>query len=480
MFEKNRIKQEISICEKRQQIIDSSKTKLDTTTKKIIVVFFFVLGVLILVTQILCVYFNLEIEERLLILFIVVCFWIVLWSIYFTTRSQFTKNKIKRLKEALSNVFDSESSIDVYAVKFYSECKNVLKTRTNISIDDIIRLKGRSYGKNDLSSAKEYYYKGESDDFIRVQIIKEKQKEEKRENLINKYNEKIKQQEIIRTFKGKNKYIARLIEVSKKAVNVIEAAKNLSKIAFNNALYTPQKKDWAIAGGIGSALGGTALGLASAANTQIENQKQQVIAEKKHETSKQQRELAYKSEGAGSEIKDCMSFLISDYKNVLVDEGNQIEKFNMFKFDEISITQVESEDENIIRISVNYSLPETITLLSQKAILDGSLKLSVYNKLSDELVLSAFYIAPGYGQYNYKNAGFRNSSTISVDIPIFDNKVPDCNNLRCEITPDILWTIEENKEIFRKSNSDIDSKVKEYDKKLDDILRELCVSAYTG
>lgn len=479
-LKKNRIKQEISICEKKKQEIDNSKTKLGSTTKITLIVFFCVICVLIPMVQIIRSYFKWEIDVQLYIVNTVVCVCLILWCIYLITRAQFVKIKIKRLKKALSNTFDLKNLIDVYAVNFYNECKYVLKTRTNISIDDIIRLKGRSYGKNDLSSAKEYYYKGESDAFIRVQIIKEKQKEEKRENLINKYNEEIKQQKIIRIFKGKNKYIARLIEVSKKAVNVIEAAKNLSKIAFNNALYTPQKKDWAIAGGIGSALGGAALGLASAANTQIENQKQQVIAEKKHETSKQQRELAYKSEGAGSEIKDCMSFLISDYKNVLVDEGNQIEKFNMFKFDEISITQVESENENIIRISVNYSLPETITLLSQKAILDGSLKLSVYNKLSDELVLSAFYIAPGYGQYNYKNAGFRNGSTISVDIPIFDNKVPDCNNLRCEITPDILWIIEENKEIFRKSNSDIDSKVKEYDKKLDDILRELCVSAYTG
>lgn len=475
--DKSKIKKKIDFYEKKAQKNNETVLTLHSVDLKKLCIF---ISVIIFAVGVFCVLGAIVSHIIGLIFYILIMIILMLVIIRQNYRRIINRTIVKRLKKELQNYFELHNKVDINAVNFYKECNDVVNTHSTVNLEDIIKLKGRNYGKNDLSSAKEYYYKGESDDFIRAQIIKEKQKEEKRENLINKHSEKIKQQEIIRSFKGKNKYIAPLIELSKKANNVIEAASNLSKIAFNNAIYTPKKKDWAVTGGIGSALGGTALGLASAANAQLENQKQEAIAEKKHEASKLQRELAYKSKGAGSEIKDYASFLISDYKDVLVDLGNQIEKFNMFKFDEVSITQVESEDESIIRLSVNYNLPETITLLSQKAILDGSLKLSVYNKLSGELVLSAFYIAPGYGQYNYKNAGFKNGSTISVDIPIFDNKVPDCNNLRCEITPDILWTIEENKGIFKKSNSDIDSMLEEYNKKMDDVLRELCVTTYTS
>lgn len=330
--------------------------------------------------------------------------------------------------------------------------------------------------KNDLSSAKEYYYKGESDDYIKRAYIKKQKEEENTKNRIKEFNEEVKQQETIRSYKGINKYLAALLELSKQAESLTSAANSLKDISYYNARYTPKQTDWAVAGGIGSALGGTALGLASAANAQLENQKQQVIAEQKHEISKNQSDIAYKARHLAYAIQRYVDDLVYDSREILEDTENINDKFNMFKFGEVNMSQVKSDNGNVLRITAKYNLPETITLLSQKAILDGSLKLSVYNKISGELVLSAFYIAPGYGQYNYKNAGFRNGSTISVDIPIFDNKVPDCNNLRCEITPDILWTIEENKEIFKKSNSDIDSHIEKYNNELSKISREMFVS----
>lgn len=384
--------------------------------------------------------------------------------------------KKRKQEKELSKLNSIESLVDEDAINFYFDCKRTIESHHGAKFDDIVVLVGAKYGKKDLSSAKEYYYKGESDDFIKEMIVKEQKNEQNRENRIKKYNDELNKINSIRQFKGSNKYLASLILLRENVNKLKGASESLNKISCNNAVYTPKKKDWAIAGGIGSALGGGALGLASAANAQIENQKQEVIASQKREASKDQYKTAIRGLGLAEEIRIFVDSRMSLYKDVLVDSENINDKFNMFRFDEIGITQADNEDGNVIRITVNYSLPETITLLSRKAILDGSLKFSVYNKISGELVFSTYYIAPGYGQYNYKNAGFRSASTISVDIPIFDNKTLNCNSLRCEITPDILWIIEENKEIFKKSNDDIHSIINKYNDEFNKFSREILVS----
>lgn len=472
--DKSKIKKKIDFYEKKERKNNKTVPAIQSADLKKLCILLCVIIIPVVVV--------LVILSTIISPFIYLIFYIFLLIILvpIIIRQNYNRTVVKRLKKELQNYFELHDKVDINAVNFYKKCNDVVNTHSTVNLEDVIKLNGRNYGKNDLSSAKEYYYKGESDDFINRMIAEEQKKEQNRENRVKKYNDKLNKINSIRQFKGKDKYLASLIKLRKDADNLKGASENLSKISFNNAIYTPKKKDWAIAGGIGSALGGAALGLASAANTQIENQKQEVIAAQKREASKDQRATAIKGLSLAEEIRIFTDSRTSYFKDVLVDVENINDKFNMFKFGEIGITQEEVEDGNVIRVTVQYSLSDTIMLLSQKAILDGSLKISVYDKTSGEAVSSVFYIAPGYDQYNYKNAGFRNGSTISVDIPIFDNKVPDCNNLRCEITPDILWIIEENKEIFRKSNSDIDSKVKEYDKKLDDILRELCVSAYTG
>lgn len=381
-------------------------------------------------------------------------------------------SETKKAEKELLKIEDIEDLLDHEAIDFYNDCKSILKSHPGTSLEDIVALVGVKYEKNDMSSAKEYYYKGESDDYIERVYIEE----ENTKNKIKEFNEEVQKQETIRSYKGINKYLAALMELNKQAESLTSAANSLKDISYYNARYTPKQTDWAVAGGIGSALGGTALGLASAVNAQAENEKQQVIAEQKREISGIQSDIAYKARHLAYDIQRYVNDLVYDSREILEDTENINDKFNMFKFGKVNMSQVKSDNGNFIRITANYNIPETITLLSQKAILDGSLKLSVYSKLSGELVLSTYYIAPGYGQYNYKNAGFRNGSTISVDIPIFDNKVPDCNNLRCEITPDILWTIEENKEIFKKSNSDIDSHIEKYNNELSKISREMFVS----
>ena len=427
--------------------------------------------VVVLCFSILLLVVKINYSELYIELLISILFCIIL-LLY--VKSKITKKR--KQKKELSKLNNIESLVDEAAINFYFDCKRTIESHHGAKFDDIVVLVGAKYGKKDLSSAKEYYYKGESDDYIRRMIDKEHKNEQNRENRIKKYNDELSKINSIRQFKGSNKYLTSLISLRENVNKLKGASESLNKISCNNAVYTPKKKDWAIAGGIGSALGGGALGLASAANAQIENQKQETIASQKREASKDQYKTAIRGLGLAEEIRIFVDSRMSLYKDVLVDTENINDKFNMFKFDEIGITQVDNEDGNVIRITVNYSLPETITLLSRKAILDGSLKFSVYNKISGELLFSTYYIAPGYDQYNYKNAGFRNGSTISVDIPLFDDKIQNCNNLRCEITPDILWIIEENKEIFKKSNDDIHSTIDKYNDALNKISREIFVS----
>lgn len=151
-LERNKIKEEISICEKMQQKVDNSKEpKSDKKPdKKSITLFLVLFCVLFLAVQILSRFLNLKIkgiENLVAPAYIIVVICLFLLVIYFLIRRQFNKIKIKKLKKELSKLNDVKSMLDQEAICFYFDCQGTSESHPGTNLDDIIALVGVKYEK---------------------------------------------------------------------------------------------------------------------------------------------------------------------------------------------------------------------------------------------------------------------------------------------------------------------------------------------
>lgn len=357
-----------------------------------------------------------------------------------------TEKKIANLQKQLDGLL----FVDMQSIKFYRECSKMVTEGNKIT--DVLPIIGQKYGYSSLSSAQTFYKKGEQE-IEKQKIIKayknEKANKDKQSELHIKEQTKAREESDKKNKVGKEKYLVEL----RKWIDLIESqkqvAKNMHTLSSCNAQYKAKTKNWGIAGGVGSALGGVGVGMAAAMNTQVKNEQEKIIEKEKHELARTQSNIAYDLEyGATTEENKAFKYLQA-MEETLIDEQNINVKFKLLEFSNISISL--SKGNNLL-VKFKLKCLAQPTILSKPAIFDGTLKLSIYNK-ENEIVSTGYYVANGYGKYNYRSAGFKMEDEIAIICPINSKVV--INELRCEITPESLWFIEKNKRIFNVNNTTI-------------------------
>lgn len=370
---------------------------------------------------------------------------VIIYLLKTTRQSKANKKKMQTLENSLSQLL----TIDEQAVKFYNECTKIISEGEKET--ETISIVGQKYGFYDINQAHSYYKKGESERkrqmLIEAYESRKAAREEEQKSIAEMCEKKTKT--------GKEKYLVILRKWLKLILSQKKVAQGMKELSKCNANY--RERDWAITGGIASALGGTGLGVASAIDTQLKNEKEKEIA---HALSRKQSSIAFDIEcSATSEEKGALKYL-QLMEEVLIDEQNIDAKFKLLKYTDIRIGLTRGQN-LFVSMTLKCSFKPKPKILSKPAIFDGVLKISVFDK-ENNVVSTGYYIADGFEDYNYQYAGFKAEEKVKVICPL-DSPV-NIEELRCEITPEALWFIESNQQIFKVPNSEIINEYNAYKK----------------
>lgn len=379
-------------------------------------------------------------------------------SVWCMTREHFGPQLREQNITALQKKLDSLYHIDDESIRFYHECTT--EALFDQDMTEVLSIIGQKYGYNDLNSAQAHYQKGEREIQKKKLIDAYKQNktwQDQAAELHAKEQTKAREESSKKDLVGKNKYMVELkkwVDAIEKQLNNAEA---MRKYSAASADYRPITRDWAVAGGIGSALGGAGLGVMTALNVQQENEKERERAAKKHASAITQAQVANDIECQAKAEQAKASKYLSAMEKVLIDAQYVNAKFQLLDISRPRISLTPGKN-----LSVQFTVKRLRkpTILSKPAVFDGVLKLSVYDK-ANKVVSTGYYIANGYGEYNYQNAGFHaQEERVTVTCPI-DSDV-DVSQLRCEVTPEALWFIEASDEIFRVDSKTITKACESY------------------
>lgn len=148
--------------------------------------------------------------------------------------------------------------------------------------------------------------------------------------------------------------------------------------------------------------------------------------------------LKNNKESDSQEIADKKK-IIDSIDEKLFDKDNQDKKFRLLKFSDVKCTVLESGN---IEVSGNVTLNKELKILEAEAILDGSLKVIVYDQ-DDKEVAHGYYSAPGFDETDLAKIGFDKVEYFNVLC-----KANNCDEISsdkgyyCEIQANKLWIIE--------------------------------------
>lgn len=131
--------------------------------------------------------------------------------------------------------------------------------------------------------------------------------------------------------------------------------------------------------------------------------------------------------------------LIESIDEKLFDKDNQDKKFRLLKFANVECTVLESGN---IEVSGNIKVNKELKILDADAILDGSLKVIVYDSEDNE-VAHGYYSAPGFDETDLAKIGFDKVDSFNVLCKADDyDKIDLDGEYYCEIQANRLWIIE--------------------------------------
>lgn len=375
---------------------------------------------------------------------------LTLLAIFSLSDEALEKQENKKSLARLQSKLDGILTFDIKAVSFYEECNHAIIKGNPIK--DTINIIGQKYDFREKNQALFYYKKGEEEQSKKLFSAEYKQYRQNKEFLLQLHKTEqnaCKQVCDDKSKIGKEKYLATV----NKWLALIASAKTIGNamdtIARSNKNYQAPQRDWAIAGGIANAIGGAGAGVAVALDTQAKNAKAKENEGNVRKLGKMQSDIAFVANSETNKNESKASTYLKMMNDPLIDENNTIEKFKLLKFSIPSITLTQGQN---LHVSFKIECLSKPILLSSPAILDGTLKITIFDKYNNP-ISTGYYLAPGYGDFNYKNAGFQGLKYAIVTCPI-DFPV-NIEELRCEIEPENLWLIEKNKDIFKVNNQDI-------------------------
>ena len=309
----------------------------------------------------------------------------------------------------------------------------------------------KNYGIKDEKIASKAYKKGKAltDKNVRRESKKidkqyEKYKKEyeqaKEKQYKEEYNRYLEEKKLTKR-RGKDKYLHTLnakLDYAKLKVAELKRTKV-------DSLYVSTKgTDWAIAGGVASAIGGTAAGVVVALDTQHRNEEYKKTAEdwnKMVTTNKGTLQAMHDSELLENEMKvEEYQREIDLIKNKLIDDNDQQNKMKLLNFD-ITGTLTKS---GLLALDVAPEQFGDAKVLDSIAVLDGSVRILVQNN-KNETIGEAFYNAPDFHKYSMDKVGFHVAEKRQViAVPLKEKTFTSDKDLSYKVEPVYLWAIEKN------------------------------------
>lgn len=335
---------------------------------------------------------------------------------------------------------------------FYAKCKEhfIIYPFSESQKQELLLI-AKNYGLKDEKSASKAYEKGES--LTDANIRKESKKFNKKYEKYKKESEQAKEKQYkeehnryleekkLTKRRGKEKYLHTLnakLDYAKLMVSELKHKKD-------NLPYVSTKgTDWAVAGGVASAIGGTVAGVAVALDTQLRNEKHKKTAEdwnKMVTANKGTIQAMHDAELLENEMKvEEYQREIDLIKKKLIDDNEQQNKMKLLKFD---ITGALTES-GLLALDVIPKQVGKVEVLNSPAVLDGSVRILVQNT-QNETIGEAYYNAPDFHKYSMDKVGFGVSEKRQViAVPLKGKTFTSDKDLSYKVEPVYLWAIEKN------------------------------------
>lgn len=335
--------------------------------------------------------------------------------------------------------------------EFEEKCQNIYKqcAKNNIrSIDDknihSLMIVAKMYNIFDEETAKEYFYEGEK---IVLKENRDKQMQEIRE-LREEDEEKYNQQYEEAHLFGKEKYTKELKKELNEALGQIQYYELLKSMDNYQINSKPVTRSSSVAGVV-SGLFGTAAGVATAIN--VENKNAQIKANHERRAAQGRKDLGEHTQNQ-DKYKNKVSQLEKKLKKIedlLIDDSDMDSKFKMLKITNLKATVLKSGN---VKVKGKVKQIEDAFIIERPALLDGSLKINVYNS-DGNLIGNGYYTAYGTDPDGY--TGFEcvpynvsekdkkeKVNTMEVMCITNNSNITSADSLSIKVEPFRLWFIE--------------------------------------
>ncbi len=322
------------------------------------------------------------------------------------------------------------------AISIYKKCREKSIDINEVHLKSLLMIT-KIHNINDIEQAKELYLLGK-------RLVSEEEKKEleiKIAKLRDSDTERFNKEKETALLYGKGKYTGFLEAELAMAQVGLKGAEYLKKVGSSNSNYNAQKQDWAIAGGLASGFAGGVAGVSAALDAQQRNANEEYRASQIREQGRQQVSsgISYGVHFEGEAKK--YAEMLDKINDKVIDTENVNEKFEMLEFTKLECRVKKSKNIEITGICKIKKQPK---LLGGEAILDGAVKINVYNS-QDKFVGYGYYSPSkfeGKSLKDFKYLGFPVYAYDFSSICIVNGYADENEIYTCKIEPVHLWLIE--------------------------------------
>ena len=347
-------------------------------------------------------------------------------------------NKANEINRRIDEYYDKCISLKITSIETDEEKGNLLVV-------------AKSFGYTTMEEAIKNYRIGEENKKTYEEIKKQERIAEKRkkelqikqdiDKLRNEERQKYTAEKVFSEKTGKNKYIS---IINDKIKELQAEYKEIEKIDPYTPFMKHKKDNWGWIGGIADGIAGPGAGVMAAAEAHERNvnynnavdQYNTSLIQNGYDPTKVEKAKKDKLKRIENKINELKSYIDTTNKAIINEDVIESD-FKKLKF---TINGTVLEKTLHLLLDVKVDLTEPITLLGQKAIIDGSVLITVLDE-KNQKVGEAYYNADQ--TYELKNAGFNNSiERTVVAIPSGERYFDKNEKYHFEVTPISIWTIE--------------------------------------
>lgn len=287
------------------------------------------------------------------------------------------------------------------AEKLFKMCRNNGLTAIYDENKSDFMLMSKQFNITDFEEAKRLFAEGEAS-VTGVEKQKEDAEKQKIDQQAIDYLADATQKSELQ---GKEKYLSYIRREHEKTDLLSKLAKSNANLSRTSASMASNERprDWAIAGGLASAIGGPAAGIATAADMQAKNAHD---AATRTDRVKSYREQAREYDRSSQELErraNGLHYTIERIETAVADEDEDRKYFSRINFT-FKFTNVDLAGNISFNISATVSDADTVTIFNKPAFIDGSV--FVYVLENGRRIGRTIVCAPKFDSANASVMGF--------------------------------------------------------------------------